>query len=318
MEVRRRRKIHRLNLIMSLIVIATVIMLAVVGDRLFNAGGIFAEVTGSAVTAAQNLVSEDEAAKGTAGEGEDKERAGEEKDQETDSEGSSTDSKAAFDNQPPPPAEDLTGKKVAYLTFDDGPSENTELILNILDNYGIKATFFVIYHKGSDALYQRIAERGHTLALHSFSHDYQYIYSSPENYFQDLANLEQYLSQLTGKKPTIMRFPGGSSNLVSKKYSPGIMTTLTSQVEQKGYRYFDWNVDSTDAKSNDRTANEIAKETLKNTEGIEKAVILMHDAKAKRTTADALPKVIAGLLDQGYIFRPINDTTAPVHHRVQN
>lgn len=208
--------------------------------------------------------------------------------------------------------------KRAYLTFDDGPSQNTGPILDILDRYGVKATFFVIYHKGVDDLYRQIVERGHTIALHSYSHDYSNIYSSTDSYFADLSRLESHVSTLTGVSPRIIRFPGGSSNTTSRKYSRGIMTKLTAMVQERGYTYHDWNVDSGDADGVTVPKEKIL-ETFKTELGTRSnATILMHDTSVKTTTVEALPEIIEYLLANGYAILPITQHTAPVHHSISN
>lgn len=206
----------------------------------------------------------------------------------------------------------------AYLTFDDGPSDNTTRILDILDRYGVKATFFVIYHSGYDDVYRDIVKRGHTLALHSYSHDYDLIYSSDSAFFGDLEKLAGFLQDTTGVKPSIMRFPGGASNTVSKSRSAGIMTRLTAEVEKRGYRYFDWNVDSGDAMKNKVPKNEIVDRVKRECSTHSQAVILMHDAAVKTTTVDALPEVIEYLQSKGYELLPITEGTRDMHHKVLN
>ncbi len=211
----------------------------------------------------------------------------------------------------------VIGGKV-YLTFDDGPSENTTRILDTLDKYGVKATFFVIYHKGVEDIYRDIVSRGHVIALHSYSHNYENIYSSEKAYFSDLEKLDKYIYDLTGVHSKVMRFPGGSSNTISKKYCKGIMSTLTKRVEEKGYEYYDWDVDSGDALDNTVDADKILR-NIKNSMGNRReAIILMHDSKVKTTTADALPQIIEYLQDRGYAILPITEDTHRSHQRVNN
>lgn len=206
----------------------------------------------------------------------------------------------------------------AYLTFDDGPSANTAKILDILDRYNVKATFFVIYNKEYSNTYSEIVKRGHTLALHSYTHTYSKIYAGETAYFNDLNKLSDHVSQLTGVTPKIIRFPGGSSNTVSKKYCIGIMTELTKEVTAKGYIYHDWNVDSgdADAKTVDK---DILVENIRSRLGSRsRAVILMHDSHSKTTTVEALPEMIEYIQSRGYEILPITEDTEPVHHSVQN
>lgn len=209
--------------------------------------------------------------------------------------------------------------KVAYLTFDDGPSANTKKILDVLDKYKIKATFFVIYHSGQESLYKEIVKRGHALGLHSYTHEYSTIYKSETAFWNDQTKLADYLEKTTGVRPKILRFPGGASNTVSRSYCKGIMTALTASAGKKGFSYFDWNVDSGDADANCVSASKIVSRVKSGLGSQKKPVILMHDTAAKTTTPEALPEVITYLKDKGYSFGKLDDSGAPVcHHAVSN
>ena len=216
--------------------------------------------------------------------------------------------------------------KVAHLTFDDGPSENTLKILDVLKKYNVKATFFVTAQNLDKADYmKRIVDEGHTIALHTYSHDYSKIYSSTDEYFKDLQKIHDLVKKKTGVDARVIRFPGGSSNTISAKYSKGIMTKLTKMVVEKGYSYFDWNCDSTDAEfkndtGHDRPAGDLVKATV-NSAGKQKHIcVLMHDTGAKKTTADALPKIIEQLKKKGYIFDKltVNTPADEFRHSVNN
>lgn len=204
------------------------------------------------------------------------------------------------------------GKKV-YLTFDDGPSSNTDQILDILKDYDVKATFFVVgkTDERSVKAYQRIVEEGHTLAMHSYSHRYDEIYESKEAFARDLNSLQEYLYETTGVWPRIYRFPGGSSNTVSKVDMQELIEYLTDI----GITYFDWNVASGDAVSRTLPAETIVNNCLSGIEKQKESVILMHDASNKGTTIEALPRIIEAIQEQGDAeFLPITDETVPVQH----
>ncbi len=206
-------------------------------------------------------------------------------------------------------------KKTAYLTFDDGPSENTIKILDILDKYNVKATFFVIYHKGMEKQYKEIVNRGHTIALHSYTHNYKKIYSSEDAYFSDLEKIGNYVKSVTGVETCITRFPGGSSNTISNKYSKGIMKNLKKEVLQRGYIYHDWNVDSCDAEKNNTPVDELLENIQSSLPKYRQANILMHDTgKTKQTTVDALPKIIEYVQSQGFDIEPITEETTAIRH----
>ena len=207
------------------------------------------------------------------------------------------------------------GAGTIYLTFDDGPSAGTtNVILDILKEEGIKATFFVTCN-GPDYLIQRIVNEGHTIALHTATHNYSYIYSSVDNYFEDLNRVSNRVKNLTGVETKIIRFPGGSSNTVSRQYKSGIMTTLTGMVLDKGYRYYDWNVDSKDAGgagSSYQVYNNVVNSLSPNRANM----VLMHDIKY--TTRDALRDIIRFGKNNGYSFEKITMDTYMIRHGVNN
>ncbi|HHX59354.1 MAG TPA: polysaccharide deacetylase family protein [Epulopiscium sp.] len=201
--------------------------------------------------------------------------------------------------------------KIAYLTFDDGPSGNTPKILDILKEKNIPATFFVVGNQEMKATYKRIVDEGHTLGNHTYGHDYKGIYKSTETFFADVEKLNDLLEETTGQRSKILRFPGGSNNTVSRHAGgKGIMNIMTQAVLEEGYRYFDWNVDSQDASKAKQSKDVIVKSVLSGANHTNKAVILMHDAPAKTTTVDALPEIIDGLTQKGFIFRGL-DMNAP-------
>ncbi len=218
-----------------------------------------------------------------------------------------------------PPSVPVTpGSKICYLTFDDGPSDNTLRILDILAQYNAKATFFVI-GRGKLEYLSNIVAAGHTVGLHSDSHEYSAVYTSEAAYFADLQAISDKVYERIGVRSNIIRFPGGSSNLVSAKYNVGIMSRLVGQVEEQGYHYFDWNVSSGDADGNKVPASKI----LQNIQGINytnktRICVLFHDTSAKSTTVEALPAVLEYLSAQGFAFESLTEDTAPFHHNVQN
>jgi len=204
--------------------------------------------------------------------------------------------------------------KTAYLTFDDGPSSNTETILDILDTYNVKATFFVIYNESRKEMYKDIVDRGHSIALHSYTHDYDIIYKTPEAFYQDMDNLSDVIKEVTGVETKIYRFPGGSSNIYGGKSGTNVMGTIAKEMEARGYEYYDWNVDSGDADRASVDADKLVANIKERTEDYKDAMILMHDAKTKQTTAEALPEIIEYLQSEGFEILPITEDTPPVHH----
>lgn len=209
------------------------------------------------------------------------------------------------------------GENIVYLTFDDGPSYNTPKVLEILDHYQVKATFFVTGCNQENNQYIKQAyDKGHTIGLHTYTHSYSTLYASIKAYFDDLNKVSDMVKELTGEAPKYIRFPGGSSNTVSIEYKESIMTALTKQVIDRGYQYYDWNVSSEDASGNNVDVNRIVNAATSNNSG--NLIILMHDGRAKDTTVEALPQIIEYYKNLGFEFRAIDDTSYVCHHGINN
>lgn len=219
-------------------------------------------------------------------------------------EGESTDS--ASETEKP------AGRKV-YLTFDDGPSRYTEEILDILDQYEVKATFFVVGKESDwarEAL-QEIVDRGHTLGMHSYSHKYAEIYESVESFSEDLDKIQNYVYDATGVTSTVYRFPGGSSNTISKVD----MNDFADYLDTREIRFFDWNVSSGDAVKGGASVEQLTKNVMGDVVRHKNVIVLMHDAANKRTTVEALPIIIENILAlEDTEILPITDETEPVQH----
>lgn len=209
--------------------------------------------------------------------------------------------------------EPLPDGKYAYLTFDDGPSANTIQILDILDNYGVKATFFVNGHTGEvmEERYKAIVDRGHAIALHTYSHDYNNVYGGLDKFEQEIVSLRNYIKEVTGVDTTLFRFPGGSSNSRTDDIKPYIQW-----LNDNGYSYWDWNCSSGDATGTKPSAEQIVANCLVQADaGYKNLVILMHDTKPKDTTVEALPALIEALQARGYEIIAIDGRSTPVQHR---
>lgn len=211
---------------------------------------------------------------------------------------------------------DKTDKKQearkVYLTFDDGPSRNTRKILRILDRYNVKATFFVTGRtdEASLKLYQEIAERGHTIGMHSYSHKYDEIYASVDNFEQDLEQIQSQIFDAVGTTCRLYRFPGGSSNLVSKLDMKEFIRVLND----RKITYFDWNVECGDASAHSYTAKEMVDNVMQDVVKYHTSVVLMHDADNKSKTVKALPVIIEKLLKMDAKLLPIDENTSLVQH----
>lgn len=210
--------------------------------------------------------------------------------------------------------------KIAYLTFDDGPSHLTEQILDILKEHDIRATFFPVGKNVAkrESIVRRIVEEGHSLGGHTFTHDYMKIYRSPEAFFADLEEGYDAIERATGVRPTFFRFPGGSNNLVSKRAQDAalyaenewIMLDLVRLARERGERYFDWNVTNGDASGGSYTARDAFEKVKEGLQGRDQVVILCHDSAGKAETVKSLPRVIEHLKEEGYAFRAL-DASAP-------
>lgn len=213
--------------------------------------------------------------------------------------------------------ESATG--IIYLTFDDGPSaDSTPAILDILKNRNIKATFFVLHYSDENEKYIiREKNEGHTIALHGYTHTYSELYQSADTCMENFRKIGEQVYKTTGIKSNIIRFPGGSSNTISKKYCEGVMTELVTKVIEAGYRYFDWNVDSDDA-GHAKNSQNIYNNVTSLIKPGRNNVVLMHDFVGNYKTIDALDSIISWGLEQGYVFRKITDETPMVKHGVNN
>ncbi|MBR6159526.1 MAG: polysaccharide deacetylase [Lachnospiraceae bacterium] len=199
-----------------------------------------------------------------------------------------------------------------YLTFDDGPSVNTEKILDILDEYGVKGNFFVVGTENPELqkMYNRIVDEGHVLCMHSYSHKYNEIYSSVDAFTEDLDEISSLLYEVTGTKPHYYRFPGGSSNSVSK--IP--MKEFIKVLDERGITYFDWNVVAGDATNPMLPADKIIENSLCDLNEYEEAMILFHDLSNKTSTVEALPSIIEAIQASGIPIATIDDKTITIQH----
>ena len=204
------------------------------------------------------------------------------------------------------------GRKVVYLTFDDGPSHNTERILDILDEYNVKATFFTIGNEAEEFVdvYKRIIEDGHSLGMHSYSHKYSEIYKSVEAFDADFNKVSGYIESVTGAAPKLYRFPGGSSNLVSA--IP--MENFIRYLNEKNVTYFDWNVSAQDAEGKELPVETMLDNIFKDINKKDICVVLMHDSDDLGTTVDMLPELLKRLVEMDAVILPITENTTLIQH----
>ncbi|MDU8689874.1 polysaccharide deacetylase family protein [Faecalibacterium prausnitzii] len=198
-------------------------------------------------------------------------------------------------------------EKWVCLTFDDGPSRTTPAVLAALDAAGVHGTFFVVatgYNEKYLPLLTQAAAAGHQIALHSASHEYSDIYGSSEAYWADIALLKERIAPyVDAESIRYLRFPGGSTNTVSRRYGGReLMKQLKSEVEQKGWQWVDWNVCAEDAVGGHPSADTIYRNVVRETGQQTNCIVLMHDSSSTRTTAEALPDIIQWYTDNGYTF----------------
>ncbi|MGM9603644.1 MAG: immunoglobulin-like domain-containing protein [Faecousia sp.] len=234
--------------------------------------------------------------------------------QVTDSQGRQTVASRTLVTEPSPRPLILYPKgKTIYLTFDDGPCPDTARLLDILKRYNVKATFFVV-DTGYPDLMRRMVNEGHSIGIHTRSHRYGEIYSGADAYFEDVFAMQQLIQDATGVETWLLRFPGGSSNTISRK-NQGIMTYLTQAVEDCGFSYFDWNVDSDDA-GNAKTAGAVFQNVVDGVRENSYSVVLQHDIHS--CSVDAVERIILWGQSNGYQFLPLQTDSPVVHHVVQN
>ena len=205
--------------------------------------------------------------------------------------------------------------KTIYLPFDDGPGPYTSKLLDVLAAYNVKATFFVT--AANPKYYDMIAREvneGHSVGVHSYSHNYKTIYSSEEAFFNDFNAMEEIIYEQTGSYTQLCRFPGGSSNTVSN-FNPGIMSRLTEALTDMGYKYFDWNVSSGDAGETTKT-DVVISNIESGCRGMKASVVLQHDIKD--FSVNAVESVIIWGLQNGYTFRALDMSSPDAHHGVNN
>lgn len=215
----------------------------------------------------------------------------------------------------PVPQTPKSSEKIAYLTFDDGPSPVTPRVLDTLKTHQVKATFFIVGREvaGHEAILKRIVAEGHAVGGHSYSHNYQLVYKNMESFFADVEKGSQMIEKVTGVKPTVFRYPGGSTNTVSLKYQDPkqynkqhtVMQAIKAESQQRGYTFIDWNVTNGDARSNKYTAAQALANIKQQVKSQKEIVVLMHDSSTKSPTSEALPEIISYLKQKGYRFEVI-------------
>ena len=200
--------------------------------------------------------------------------------------------------------------KTAYLTFDDGPSGNTDIILQTLQEENVKATFFVVGTDNADNLarMRRIVQEGHIIGMHSYSHSYKKIYASVEAFLKDMYQVFNLIKDTTGVTPTCFRFPGGSIN----SYNKAVYKDIKAEMIRRGFVPYDWNVSSGDASTTKYTPEQLTGYVLNGIGSKSRIIVLMHDSSSKENTAQAVRQIIIGIREKGFIFAPLDYQTKPI------
>lgn len=211
-------------------------------------------------------------------------------------------------------SEKINRQKTVYLTFDDGPSvENTDAILDVLEEEGVKATFFITgpgkEHLISKTDWSRLITRmdadGHVIGNHTYDHRYELVYKSADAFMKSVDKLDEAVYRVTGKHTTLFRFPGGSTNPYIKshtgtnRYAERVLAVL---LKQSGYKYFDWNVSSADAAVATNRTDVIISYVKKGVSENKRCIVLHHDSSSKTTTVEALKAEIRWMKELGCSF----------------
>jgi len=200
-------------------------------------------------------------------------------------------------------------EKTAYLTFDDGPSERTDAILDVLKKKNVKATFFVVGKTDakSKERMKRIVAEGHTIGMHSYSHRYSKIYESVEAYLADMYKIFTLIKETTGVTPSVFRFPGGTINA----YNGNIYRELCTEMVRRGFVPYDWNLSSGDATTDTISEKKIISNVVNASANVTRGFVLMHDSEYRDTTVAALDDVIDQMQKKGFTFLPITPDVQP-------
>lgn len=202
--------------------------------------------------------------------------------------------------------------KIVYLTFDDGPSYKvTNKILDVLKEKGVKATFFVVGYKieGREETLKRIQNEGHSIGLHSYTHNYKKLYRNEDSFIKEMIDTENEVYRVTGTRPKIIRFPSGS-----KKH---LTESLQNKLHEKGYKVYDWNACVSDGIDYHVSSQRLFKEVVKSSEKWSKVILLMHCDEMNGNTCEVLPATVDYFKEKGYEFKAINENTPEYHFRIK-
>lgn len=210
-------------------------------------------------------------------------------------------------------SEDMKPSKFAYLTFDDGPTYVvTAALLDVLKEENVKATFFVVGKEieGKESILMRIYNDGHSIGLHTYSHNFKKIYRSTQDFINEMEKTSNKIQKVTGFAPKIIRFPGGSSKHLN--------AFNLDELHKNNFKVFDWNVNISDGIDPTLSPSQLIKKSqiIKGNKNV--AIILMHCNSNNKNTVKALPGIIKYYEDLGYEFQPITEDTPEYYYKFKN
>lgn len=203
-------------------------------------------------------------------------------------------------------------KKIIYLTFDDGPSSKvTSNVLDVLKENKVKATFFLIGNqiKGREAVVKRIYNEGNSIGLHSYTHDYNIIYSDEDNFIKEMMDCRNEINNVIGITPNIIRFPGGSHKRLSNSF--------LKKLHDKNFKLYDWNLENSDGLKPKTSSCELYEKAINGSENKNKIILLLHCTNNHQNTCKALPQIIKYYKSKGYEFRTITEETKELYFPIK-
>lgn len=201
--------------------------------------------------------------------------------------------------------------KVLYLTFDDGPSAITNELLDTLKACNVKATFFVVGKEivGRENILKRICSEGHSIGLHTYSHNLHSIYENDDAFINEMIRTNELVKKLTGCSTNIIRFPGGSAKHLN--------TAMLKKLHNNNFKIYDWNSSLEDGVYPHLSVQQFVKNSKKCKHGNSRVFLLMHCNSNNVNTIKALPDIIAYYKSNDYEIKPITSDTDEYYYRIK-
>jgi peptidoglycan/xylan/chitin deacetylase (PgdA/CDA1 family) len=205
------------------------------------------------------------------------------------------------------------GKKIIYLTFDDGPSNDvTNKVLDILKENNVKGTFFLIGNQIDDCkdVVLRIHSEGHSMGLHTYTHKFKRIYSNKNAFIKEMLKCNDKIKEVTGVSSNIIRFPGGSQKHLTNSF--------VEKLHSCNFKIYDWNMETVDGLMPKASPDRLYREATKGSEDLSNIILLLHCDYTHKNTCRALPRIIKYYKDKGYEFKSITDDTPELYFPIKN